>query len=117
MRIPVAVLLAASLFGCAEKPKPAPVAAFVPPPPAAPTDRAPICARPAEVAAFETTKLKSQLMVAATSCHGEDKYNAFVTRYRPELVASNKTLAGYFSRSGGRRGQQQFDDFITQLAN
>ena len=117
MRFPVAVLLAATLFGCTEKPVPAPLAVFVPPLPSPPSDRAAACVRPAEKAAFGIAGLKSQLMVTAISCGGEDKYNAFVTKYRPDLVVEEKSLVGFFGRAYGRRGQQTHDDFITQLAN
>ncbi len=117
MRVPVAVLLAVALFGCAEKPAPAPVAVFVPPTPVPPTEHAAACVRPPEKAAFDVANLKSQLMVTAISCGGEDKYNAFVVRYRPELIGEEKSLNSFFGRAYGRRAQQEHDDFITQLAN
>jgi hypothetical protein len=113
-----ALTLLALLAGCAEKPPPAPppVAAYVPPPlPEPPT--APWCARPAEISAFSVAALKSDLMVAAVSCQSDEKYNAFVTRYRPTLVAEEKLVETYFSRNDKRRWQQERDDYITQLAN
>jgi hypothetical protein len=61
--------------------------------------------------------LKSQLMVTAISCQSEDKYNAFVNRYRPGLVGDEKALNEYFGRAYGRHAQQAHDDFITKLAN
>ena len=95
---------------------PPPVAAYVPPPlPDPPT--APWCARPAEAAAFSVAALKSNLMVTAISCKSEEKYNAFITRYRPSLVQQEKTTESYFSRNDRRRWQQTRDDYITQLAN
>ncbi len=117
MRVPVAVFLAIGLFGCTEKPKPAPVAAYVPPVPVAPTDRAAACVKPPEKAAFDVAGLKSQLMVTAISCRGEDKYNAFVVRFRPELVGEEKSLNAFFGRAYGRRAQQEHDSYISQLAN
>lgn len=75
------------------------------------------CARPLERTAFTVTALKSQLMVTALSCAQQDRYNAFVMRYRPNLAAYDHTLVGYFGRAYGRRGQQQHDDFVTSLAN
>ena len=90
--------------------------AYVPPPLPEPP-AAPWCARPAEITAFSVAALKSDLMVAAVSCQADEKYNAFVTRYRPSLVAAEKTTESYFSRNDKRRWQQARDDYITQLAN
>jgi hypothetical protein len=125
MRLPRAVLFAAGLpilglIGCGDKTPPAPppkVAEAVPPAPVPPTDQAPICVRPPEKAAFDVVGLKSQLMVTAISCKAEEKYNAFVMKYRPDLVGQEKSLDAFFGRAYGRRAQAQHDDFITQLAN
>ncbi len=75
------------------------------------------CARTPEKAAFDVAGLKSQLMVTAITCKAEEKYNAFVTRFRPDLVSNDKTLSTYFTRSFGRRAQAEHDDYITSLAN
>ena len=61
--------------------------------------------------------LKSQLMVTALTCRQDEKYNAFVNRYRSELVAQDKALAGYFTRVNGNQGAKRRDDYVTQLAN
>jgi hypothetical protein len=118
MRVPVALLLAAGLVGCspAKKPDPAPVA-FVPPAPVPPTQKAPMCARPVEKSAFDVAGLKSQLMVTALSCDSQAKYNAFINRYRADLVGDEKSVNGFFGRAYGRRAQQEHDEYITQLAN
>ncbi len=85
--------------------------------------RAEQCTRPVEKSAFDVAGLKSQLMVTALSCQSDvkansmDKYNAFVTRYRPDLVSQERSLNGYFQRAYGRSAQRQHDDYITQLAN
>lgn len=76
-----------------------------------------VCARPAEKAAFDIVSLKSQLMVTALSCSVQDRYNAFVMRYRMSLVAQERALTVYFGRAFGRRGQAQHDDYVTSLAN
>ena len=76
-----------------------------------------ICARPTDLAAFDLAGLKTQLMVTALTCNADDRYNAFVTKYRPALLDNEKALSSYFSRAHGRRSQQQRDDYITQLAN
>ena len=73
------------------------------------------CARPAEHAAFDLAALKSALMVAALTCHAEDRYNQFVVRYRADLLKAERALGGYFVRA--HRGRQAFDDYITSLAN
>ncbi len=76
-----------------------------------------ICARPAEMAAFDIAGLKSQLMVTALSCSLQDRYNAFVIRYRPSLVAEDHALDTYFGRAYGRGWRSKHDDYVTLLAN
>lgn len=79
--------------------------------------RAAECIRPGDHSALDVTALKTKLMVTALTCGADEKYNAFVMKYRPELNNQDKALGGYFSRSGGRRARQQQDDYVTQLAN
>ncbi len=67
--------------------------------------------------AFEVSGLKSELMVTALSCHEQDKYNAFVAKFHPDLIAEESVLNSYFSRAYGRGAQTAHDDYITQLAN
>jgi hypothetical protein len=75
------------------------------------------CMRTAEKAAFEIAGLKSELMVIAVDCQVQDRYNAFVLRFRPDLQGSEKGLNGYFSRTSHHGSQQAHDDYITSLAN
>lgn len=75
------------------------------------------CARPADHSALDITALKTQLMVMALTCKADEKYNAFVLKYRPDLVQTDKTLTGFFTRSYGRTAAKQRDDYVTQLAN
>lgn len=75
------------------------------------------CARPADHSAFDVAGLKSQLMVTALTCSADQRYNAFVMKYRPDLVAQEKLLNTYFSRAYGRAAVKRHDDYITQLAN
>jgi len=77
------------------------------------------CASDVDQVVFEVEALKTELMVVATTCKGdnEDRYNAFVERYKPALVQSNRMLGQYFGRLHGRGGQKQNDIFITELAN
>ena len=70
------------------------------------------CMRGAEKAAFDLASLKSELMVIAIDCQAEERYNAFVVRFRPDLQGSEKGLNTYFSRT-----TQAHDDYITSLAN
>jgi len=116
LRPTLPLMLAAVLFGCSKE---APPPVQLPPAPIAEevVPNARYCARAPEKTAIDVAGLKSRLMVAALSCGGTDKYNEFVTKNRPVLVAQEKALAGYFSRNYGRRGQAEQDDYITALAN
>ena len=75
------------------------------------------CVRPADHAALDVAGLKTQLMVTALTCGADDRYNAFVTKYRSDLVAEEKAAGGYFSHAYGRTGRARQDDYMTQLAN
>ncbi|MFT9296584.1 MAG: hypothetical protein ABF542_00545 [Gluconobacter sp.] len=67
--------------------------------------------------AFDVAGLKSELMVTALSCKSQDRYNAFVAKFRPSLLDAEKRLDGYFRSTYGRRAQAAHDDYITQLAD
>ena len=76
------------------------------------------CAGPEEQAAFEIGALKSEMTVLATSCPGADKsYNAFVERFRPQLLSSDAAVNAWFKRTYGRNAQRQYDAYITTLIN
>ena len=75
------------------------------------------CARPTDYPALDVAALKAKLMVTALTCSADDKYNAFITKYRPELASQDKALSSFFSRTGGRRARQEQDGYVTQLAN
>jgi hypothetical protein len=75
------------------------------------------CTRPADKTAFDVAGLKSQLMVTAITCDATERYNSFIVRYRPDLLAQEKVLNTYFSRNFGKRAQAQHDDYVTSLAN
>ncbi len=66
---------------------------------------------------FELAALKSEAMVLATSCHEEERYNAFVQRYKAVLLANEHAFDAYFKREFGRSGQAEHDSYITSLAN
>ncbi len=75
------------------------------------------CIRPSDNSAFEVTGLKTRLMVTALTCQANEKYDAFIVKYRPELVNQDRALNGHFSRAAGRNAAKQRDDYVTQLAN
>ena len=76
------------------------------------------CTVPEDQTAFEIGALKSEMTVLATSCPGADKdYNAFVERFRPQLVSSDAAVNGWFKRTYGRDAQHQYDAYITSLIN
>ena len=75
------------------------------------------CTAPTDQAAFDVGALKSELSVMAVSCSDEDPYNQFVNRYRTRLVAEDKVVNAWFSKTYGRNAQKQYDAYITLLAN
>jgi hypothetical protein len=75
------------------------------------------CTRPEDRLAFDMEGLKSQLMVTALACKVQDKYNAFMRTYQPDLARQEKNLSAYFKRAYGRQYQKAYDDYISNLAN
>jgi hypothetical protein len=75
------------------------------------------CLTPAERGMFELQALRSEVMVLATGCSDDAAYNAFIERYRPELMANEHEVSAWFARHFGRRGQTMHDAFVTDLAN
>jgi len=67
--------------------------------------------------AIEVAALRSQLMVLATGCRHEEKYNAFIRKYQPDLMSNERAIGDMFKRKYGKRGQQEHDRFSTELAN
>jgi hypothetical protein len=75
------------------------------------------CASHAEVSAFEIQALRSELMVLATGCNEDQRYNAFMRKFLPELQANERAVATYFKKHYGRSAQSEQDRFVTDLAN
>jgi hypothetical protein len=75
------------------------------------------CASLADQTAFEVQALRSELMVLATGCHDDDRSNAFIRRYQPDLQANERLINSYFQHRYGRAGQTEHDRFVTELAN
>lgn len=70
-----------------------------------------------ERASLELRLLQTELMVAALGCASADRYNAFVTRYQPQLVDGGKTLQNLFKRIHGGQAFNRVNNFVTQVAN
>jgi len=83
----------------------------------APADAGLQCLSPAQRAMFDVQALRSELMVLAVGCSADQPYNAFIERYKPELMANEHAIDAYFRAKFGRRGQQEHDRFVTDLAN
>lgn len=75
------------------------------------------CLSSAQRATFDVQALRSELMVLATGCGDDRAYNEFINRYKPELLANEKEIDAWFKHRYGRRGQQEHDRFVTELAN
>ena len=75
------------------------------------------CTAPADQSAFEVQALRSALMVLATGCRENDRYNAFIRRYQTDLQGNEKEVSAYFKRRYGRSAQTEQDRFVTELAN
>ena len=75
------------------------------------------CARSAELSGLQARVLQTELMVAALSCDEATRYNAFVTRFKDELMSESKRMQRYFARVHGRQAKKELNAFVTELAN
>lgn len=75
------------------------------------------CSSIADQSAFEVQALRSELMVLATGCHDDERYNAFIRRYQGDLQSNERTINTYFQHRYGRAAQTEHDRFVTDLAN
>lgn len=78
------------------------------------------CASPAEVTAMQTTAVQQQLMDASLTCGplALTNYNAFQTRFGPELRTSDDVMKKMFARLiSGKKGMLAYHTFKTDLAN
>lgn len=75
------------------------------------------CLTPHDRATFDVQALRSEVMVLATGCSDDSQYNAFIERYRPELMANEHEIDAWFKRHYGRGAQAAHDRFVTDLAN
>ena len=77
------------------------------------------CASPAELSAQYTTAIQQELMDAALTCGDTARvnYNAFQTRFGPELRVSDQLMLKMFARvMGGKQGDKAYNLFKTELA-
>jgi hypothetical protein len=75
------------------------------------------CLQPQERPVVEVAALRSELMVLATGCGQDERYNAFVHKYQADLLGNEKAVGDVFKRMYGKRAQQEHDRFTTDLAN
>jgi hypothetical protein len=75
------------------------------------------CASHAEMSAFEVQALRSELMVLATGCNEEQRYNSFMRKFQSDLQANERAISSYFRKHYGRSGQSEHDRFVTDMAN
>jgi hypothetical protein len=75
------------------------------------------CTTLTDQSAFEVQALRSELMVLATGCHDDNRYNAFIRRYQADLQANERAINAYFKQRYGARAQTEHDRFVTELAN
>ena len=75
------------------------------------------CTSHAEMSAFEIMALRSELMVLATGCNEEQRYNSFIRRFQPDLQANERAITTYFRKHYGRSAQNEQDRFVTDMAN
>lgn len=75
------------------------------------------CSSLSDQSAFEVQALRSELMVLATGCHDDDRYNAFIRRFQGDLQSNERAINAYFQHRYGRAGQTEHDRFVTDLAN
>jgi hypothetical protein len=75
------------------------------------------CTSMSDQSAFEVQALRSELMVLATGCHDDDRYNAFIRRFQGDLQGNERAINAYFQHRYGRAAQTEHDRFVTDLAN
>ena len=76
-----------------------------------------VCVSPSDREALDVAGLKTQLMVQTLTCKNDADYNAFISKFKPELTADERTASTYFSRTYGRASQTRHDEYMTLLAN
>lgn len=75
------------------------------------------CASPKEHDALNARVLQTELMVAALSCQNQPLYNAFVKKFRKQLVANGNSMRTYFENKHGSAADSRMNAMVTRLAN
>ncbi len=75
------------------------------------------CAASVDRASLQVRMLQTELMVAALTCNQRTDYNAFVSRFQPELTLQGKHLQSFFKRQHGSGSARALNGFITRIAN
>ena len=75
------------------------------------------CVRPSEEAALTARIVQTEMMVAALACGQQAQYNAFVVKFRDDLVIHGHTLKSLFKRVHGANAERRLGTFVTRLAN
>ena len=75
------------------------------------------CSSLSDQSAFEVQALRSELMVLATGCQDDARYNAFIRRYQADLQANEREIRAYFQQRYGKSADTEHDRFVTDLAN
>lgn len=76
-----------------------------------------VCVSSAERSALNVRVLQTELMVAALTCGQQNRYNAFITKFKSALKVRGQTLRQLYNREYGTAATQRLDEFITRLAN
>ena len=77
---------------------------------------APQCYLPNEIEADQAARYQAKLMVLSDSCRS-NSYNQFVNRNAEAIRSYQHQMIGFFRRGDARRPEDQFDKFLTRLAN
>ncbi|MFZ5836541.1 MAG: hypothetical protein ACOY2B_14330 [Pseudomonadota bacterium] len=83
---------------------------------ATPSSAAP-CAAAVDRTSLNVRMLQTELMVAALTCNQRPEYNAFVTRFKPELSKQGKHLQSFFKQQHGSGSAKALNGFVTRIAN
>lgn len=75
------------------------------------------CAASVDQTSLQVRMLQTELMVAALTCNQRTDYNAFVTRFQPELTLQGKHLVSFFKQKHGAGSAKALNGFITRIAN
>ncbi len=77
---------------------------------------APQCYRANEIEADQAIRYQAKLMVLSDSC-SSDSYTVFVHRNAEVITSYQHQLIEYFRRNNQHHPEDEFDRFITRLAN